>query len=65
MPNRWIKGAAAVILACCLAQGGLITAMAATRPIKSVSMRVNSKLEAGSIPARHRHRDRNTRKKAR
>ena len=49
MPNRWIKGAAAVILASCLAQGGLITAMAATRPIKSVSVRVNSKLEAGSI----------------
>ena len=48
MPNRWIKGAAAVILACCLAQGGLITAMAATKPIKSVSVRVNSKLEAGS-----------------
>lgn len=48
MPNRWIKRTAAVILACCLAQGGLITTMAATKPIKSVSVRVNSKLEAGS-----------------
>ena len=48
MPNRWIKRTAAVILACCLAQGGCITSMAATKPIKSVSVRVNSKLEAGS-----------------
>ena len=48
MPNRWIKRTAAVILACCLAQGSCITSMAATKPIKSVSVRVNSKLEAGS-----------------
>ncbi len=48
MPDRWIKRAAVIILACCLAQGGTVTSMAATRPIKSVSVRVSSKLEAGS-----------------
>ncbi|MCD7992593.1 MAG: N-acetylmuramoyl-L-alanine amidase family protein [Clostridia bacterium] len=48
MPGRWIKRAAAIILACCLVQGGAVTSMAATKPIKSVSVRVSSKLEAGS-----------------
>ena len=46
MPNRRIKRAAVLILACCLMQGGAITSMAATKPIKSVSVRVSSKPEA-------------------